>query len=52
MKRFATLIVEGYPADEFEHVGFRRRDHVVTRIPVHAAGYIAELGRRSAWLIG
>src|SRR5712664_303965 len=36
-KGFAALIVEGYPADELEYVGFRRRKHVVTGFPVHAA---------------
>src|SRR6266850_1192962 len=51
-KGFATLIVEGHPADELEHIGFRRRNHVITCPPVHAAGHIAELRRDSTRLVG
>ncbi|PYT53372.1 MAG: hypothetical protein DMG46_24660 [Acidobacteria bacterium] len=51
-KGFAALIIEGYPADELQHVGFRRRNHVITCLPVHAAGHIAELCRGSARLVG
>jgi len=50
-KGFAALIVEGYPADELEHLRFRRRNHVITRLPVHAAGHIAELRRDSTRLV-
>src|SRR5260370_34175090 len=50
-KCFAALIVEGYPADELEYVGFRRRNHVVTGLPVHATGHIAELRRDRTRLV-
>ncbi len=51
-KRFAALVVEGDPADEFEVISFGRSDDVVTGLPSHAAGDVAEFRAGFAGLVG
>ncbi len=50
-KSLAALIVERDPTDEFKNAGFWWRDDVITGLPIHAAGYVAEFRGRRTGLI-
>jgi len=50
-KVLAALIDQGYPSNKFQHIGFGRRNHVITSVPVHASSDITELRRCSTRLV-
>src|SRR5581483_2562244 len=52
LESFSALVIHRDPTDDVEDISLGRSNHVVIGLPVHAAGYVAELSGRLSGFVG
>ena len=52
LKRLPAVVVHRDPADQIHQIAFLRRDQIVARAPVEAAGDVTDFGVKLAGLVG